>query len=127
MAASAYLYDPFGLLTVENDVLLSKFALATDLSSQMNPKRIMTSSINSFKLPRRLLSLIPHFRDMLCRRQEKVFTAMAMLTTFPASSFTFAACSTATANATELVAVFPKTMKEIPNKHVARNLGRLRR
>jgi hypothetical protein len=88
---------------------------------------IITTSNNSLREPKRLFSRMPHLRDMLCKRHEKVLAAIAMPTILFAVDVTPAACSVATAKATEFVAVLPNTRKETPNTHVARYLGTLRK
>lgn len=130
IVASAYRYTPLGLFFVEKDVWVSKLTAATELSfpSQMNPKRIMHNSMPSLTVPRKLFRRMPHVRDMLCNRQENALTAMAMAATLPALRWASDASRTATAKATEFVAVLPKRrMKEMPKTHVARNLGRLKK
>lgn len=44
----------------------------------------MMTSIVTLREPKTLLRRIPHFRDMLWSRQEKVLTARAMATIRPA-------------------------------------------
>lgn len=61
-----------------------KLALETLVSSQTKPKMIMMTNNSTLRVPSKLLSLIPHFRDMLCIKQEKVLTPIAMATIFPA-------------------------------------------
>lgn len=52
---------------------------------------------------------------------------MAIPAIKPGVSPTFDACRMATADAIELKLVLPKMIKETPNRHVARNLGRFRK
>ena len=115
------------MCVVVKDVAVLKLALEMLVSRNTKPMMTIRTSINSFNPPKRLFNQMPHFRDMLCSKHEKVLTAMAMPTTLPAVIVTLAAWSTATANATEFVAVFPNTRKEMPNKHVARYFGTLRK
>lgn len=67
MIASAYLYTSFGLLLVENAVVLSKLVVATDpsLPSCAKPKMTMHASMANLALPKKLLSLMPHSLDIL--------------------------------------------------------------
>jgi hypothetical protein len=112
---------------LEKDVSLLKLASETRLSKNTRPKMIITTNIRSLRDPSKLFSRMPHFRDMLCKRHEKVLAAIASPTILFAVAVAPAAWSAATAKATEFVAVFPNTRKETPNTHVARYLGTLRK
>jgi len=87
----------------------------------------MSMTIVSFVIPSRLLSRMPHFLETECSEQANVLAAMAMPMTAPFVCSAPAACNVATAKAIELTAVLPKTIKEKPNTHVARNLGSLKK
>jgi len=93
--------------------------------SHTKPKMIMTSNMASFSIPKTLLNRTPHFRDMECKRTQNVFAAMAMTAIVPVWSDGFAPVPLiiAAAKATELVAVLPNMMNEMPNAQVARNRG----
>jgi len=110
-------------------LLGSRFSAATGLcrARPMKPKMTTTRSIASFAVPRKLLSVIPHFLDILCSIHANVFAASAMPTIAPLFLVTLAASRTPMPKAMELTAVFPKAMNEIPKRHVARNLGVLKK
>ncbi len=77
--------------------------------------------------PRKLLSRMPHLRDSECRRQQKVLAATAMAMTLPGVAWALAASRMFWAKAIEFGAVFSRTMKVMPKRQVARNMGFLRK
>ncbi len=111
----------------EKEAALSKFVPATPLLYQTAPKMIIMASIIIFSMPRRLFSRIPHSHDDPCKRQENVLTAIAMPAIIAAVGVVPVAWNIAAAKATELLAVFPNTKKEMPNRQVARYRGVLRK
>jgi hypothetical protein len=84
---------------------------------------IMKMRRHSFKVPKKLLSRIPHFLDSVCSTQQKVFTARAIPMIFPGVCVMWHASRIFVANETDVPAVFSRMIKVIPYMQVARNTG----
>ncbi len=87
----------------------------------------MKIKIKNFTVPKTLFNIMPHFREMAWSKHANVFAASAIAMIFLGVCWVREALRTFCAKDTEFAAVFSRTMKVIPNKDVARNIGFFKR
>jgi hypothetical protein len=100
---------------------------AVSRSIQINPIIRMKIKRKNFTVPRILFSIMPDFREMAWSKHANVFAASAIAMILPGVCSTKQASRTLCAKDTEFGAVFSRTIKVIPNKHVARKTGFFKR
>jgi hypothetical protein len=70
--------------------------------------------MQNLTVPKKLLIRIPHWRDMLCSKQQNVFTATPTAHTFPGVTVAPAAWMMLSPQAIEFAALFPMRMNDMP-------------
>jgi hypothetical protein len=93
----------------------------------MSPIMRIKTKIMNFTVPKTLFRMMPHFREIVWSKHAKVLAANAIAMIRPGVSCACAASRRFWAMDTELAAVFSRTIKVIPNKHVARKVGFFKR